>query len=289
MAGHGWVRVYQAVRRGRAFVGIVALLGISVMPLLSPSVVRAQSTIVHSGDVQGLKDAINTLNMVSGTNVIGALPPLFTAGVPFAITVQVVSEFGGLLTKYAGTLHTFNSDPLGSAPADYTFTRSDGGTHDFTITFGNAGGWDVIISERERSIAVFAQTFSVYPALGSISPPYGTPSGGTTVTLTGAGFVTGLTVVTFDTSKATITSLSNTSITVTTPAHAEGKVGVSVVSNNHGARTSGVYTYGILQTPPNPRAGGGAGSPPNPAANPPPRPGTASGSGTPIPLPTPRP
>lgn len=220
-----------------------------------------------------------------GSFVTGALPPQFTAGVPFTITVQVVSEFGGLLTKYAGTLHTYNADPNGSVLADYTFTRSDAGAHDFPITFTDAGDWNVIISERVTFIAVFAQTLSVAPAFVSLSPPYGSPSGGTTVTLTGVGFVPSLTVVTFDTSSATITSISNTSVTVTTPSHAAGKVAVSVVSNNHGARTSGVYTYGTLQTPPNPRAGGAAGGPPNPAAHPPPRPGASSGGGPPTPLP----
>jgi hypothetical protein len=145
----------------------------------------------------------------------------------------------------------------------------------------------VIISERVTQIAVFAQTLSVDPEFVGLSPPYGSPSGGTTVILTGAGFVTGLTTVAIDGSTATITSMSNTSIVITTPPHAEGKVAVTVVSNGHGARTSGVYTYGTLQTPPNPRSGGGS-SPPNPAPNPPPRPGSSSGGDPPTPLPNPR-
>jgi hypothetical protein len=248
--------------------------------------------IVGSMDQRGKPRTGTTCDIgaieAQGSFVTGSLPQFFTAGVPFTITVQVVSEFGGPLTKYAGTLHTFNADPLGSAPADYTFTRSDAGTHDFSITFGNAGDWSVIVSEIERSIAVFAQTLSVDPALLVLSPPYGSPSGGTTVTLTGTGFVAGLTTVTFDTSKATITSISNTSVTVTTSAHAEGKVAVSVVSNNHGARTSGVYTCGTLQMLPDPRAGGGVSGPPNPAANPPPRSAAPSAGDPPTPLPAPR-
>jgi hypothetical protein len=222
-----------------------------------------------------------------GSFVTGSLPTTFTAGVPFAINIQIVSEFGGLLTKYAGTLHTFNADPLGGTPADFTFTRSDGGVHDFPITFADAGDWSVIISEKATSIAVFAQTFAVAPAFVRLSPSFGSPSGGTTVTLTGAGFVTGLTTVTFGSTTATITSISNTGVTVTTPAHAEGTVAVTVVSNGHGARTSAPYGYGTLTPLPNPKLPGSYGGAPNPL--PAPRlAGQPSGSSPPAVLPMPR-
>ncbi len=252
-------------------------------------------TVVAGVDQRGKPRAGSTCDIgaveAQGHFTTGPLPAFFTAGVPFAIGVAVVSEFGGPLTKYAGTLHTFSGDPLASVPADYTFTRGDAGAHDFPITFGNAGQWSVIISERVTLIAVFAQPLSVGPAFVGLSPPFGSPSGGTTVTLTGAGFVAGTMIVTFgsgpDSVAATITSVSNTRVIVTTPAHAEGKVAVTVVSNGHGARTTGAYTYGTLQVSPIPRPPPGDGLK-NPAPHPPPRPGSSSGDGPPTPLPNPR-
>ncbi len=92
------------------------------------------------------------------------------------------------------------------------------------------------------------------PHLTSVSPPSGTASGGTSVTLTGTGFSSGgspANGVTFGGSSATsVVVLSDTTITCTTPAHASGAVNI-VVTNPNSAGTSTLtngYTYTI--TPP---------------------------------------
>lgn len=87
------------------------------------------------------------------------------------------------------------------------------------------------------------------PTVLSVSPDNGTTLGGTAVTITGASFVATPTSVTFGGSACTsVTFVSSTSLTCTTPAHAAGAV--NVVVTNPDAQTgtgTAVYTYA---TPP---------------------------------------
>ncbi len=70
------------------------------------------------------------------------------------------------------------------------------------------------------------------PAISSISPTSGSQSGGTAVTITGTGFLSGATVK-FGGTPATNVSVPNgATITATTPAHAVGKVDVVVTNTD---------------------------------------------------------
>ncbi len=82
------------------------------------------------------------------------------------------------------------------------------------------------------------------PTIASISPNTGTINGGTSVTITGTGFLTGVTVSIGGTPATGLTLVSATSITATTPAHAAGAVNVVVTNSDLqvGTLTSG-YTY----------------------------------------------
>ncbi len=82
------------------------------------------------------------------------------------------------------------------------------------------------------------------PAVTSVSPTSGAGSGGTSVTITGTGF-TGATAVLFGASSVSPSSVSATSITVTSPAHAAGVVDVKVTTplGNSLANASDHFTY----------------------------------------------
>ena len=88
------------------------------------------------------------------------------------------------------------------------------------------------------------------PAITSVSPSLGPPAGGTTVTVTGTGFMPGATLW-FDGVAATgVTVVSDTTITGTTPAHAAGAVAVHV--QNPTGQTgvlAGGFTYQPLLQP----------------------------------------
>ncbi len=87
------------------------------------------------------------------------------------------------------------------------------------------------------------------PTITSITPNTGTAAGGTSVTITGTGFLAGATVSLGGTAATNVNVVSSTSITATTPAHAAGAV--SVVVTNTDTQT-GTLNNGYTYTPSNP-------------------------------------
>ena len=82
------------------------------------------------------------------------------------------------------------------------------------------------------------------PTVSAISPNTGTANGGTTVTVTGTGFLSGATVTIGGTAATGVTVASSTSIKATTPAHAAGAADVVVTNtDNQAGALSGGYTY----------------------------------------------
>ena len=82
------------------------------------------------------------------------------------------------------------------------------------------------------------------PTITSISHVYGSTSGNTVVTITGTGFVTGATLVTFGGVQAnSYTVNSATQITTTAPAHAVGQVSVTVSTPNGYASKAKAFIY----------------------------------------------
>ncbi|MDR3502850.1 MAG: IPT/TIG domain-containing protein, partial [Legionella sp.] len=81
------------------------------------------------------------------------------------------------------------------------------------------------------------------PELSSLTPTNGSTAGGTTITLSGSGFVAGTTVTLGGTSATDVHIIDATTLTAVTPAHASGIVDV-VVNNGVGSATlSAAYTY----------------------------------------------
>jgi len=82
------------------------------------------------------------------------------------------------------------------------------------------------------------------PTVTSITPNTGTTAGGTAVTITGTGFLTGATVTLGGTAATSVNVAGGTSITATTPAHAAGAVSVAVTNTDaqSGSLNNG-YTY----------------------------------------------
>jgi len=96
------------------------------------------------------------------------------------------------------------------------------------------------------------------PTVSAISPNTGTANGGTAVTVTGTGFLSGATVTIGGTAATGVTVVSSTSITAKTPAHAAGAADVVVKNTNNQVGTlSGGYTYtsGTAPGPPSAPAG----------------------------------
>jgi len=93
------------------------------------------------------------------------------------------------------------------------------------------------------------------PTVSAISPNTGTANGGTAVTVTGTGFLSGAAVTIGGTTATGVTVVSSTSIKATTPAHAAGAADVVVKNtDNQTSALSGGYTYTSA-------TGGGSGAP----------------------------
>ncbi len=82
------------------------------------------------------------------------------------------------------------------------------------------------------------------PSVTAVSPASGGTSGGTPVTVTGTGFLSGATVSLGGSACTSPTVVSTTSITCSTPAHAAGAVAVTVTNPDTASGSlAGGYTY----------------------------------------------
>jgi hypothetical protein len=122
---------------------------------------------------------------------------------------------------------------FGATSASFT-VASD--TRVVAVAPPGSGSVGVVVTTRDGDSA--PATYSYTPVVTGVSPASGSVSGGTDVTITGAGF-TGATSVTFGGTAATdVSVVSDGEIHATTPPGNAGTVGVGV-----GAGTGGRFTY----------------------------------------------
>jgi hypothetical protein len=87
-------------------------------------------------------------------------------------------------------------------------------------------------------------TYVAKPTVTAVAPGQGPTNGGTPVTLTGTGFVTGATTVQFGTASATNVSVqSSTQLTATTPPNAAGLISVTVSTAGGISSPNNLFTY----------------------------------------------
>lgn len=181
---------------------------------------------------------------------------------PFAITVEVISPptisgvspskgpiAGGTVVTISGTNFALGATVAfgGSAAAAVTIHSASSITA--TTPAETAGAVSVVVTNPNSQSATLANGFTYLgpaPTVSSLTPASGTSSGGTSVTISGANFVSGA-KVTFGGTAGTVTATTATAITVTTPAHAAGVVSV-VVTNPDGQ--SATLTNGFTYTAP---------------------------------------
>jgi hypothetical protein len=113
-----------------------------------------------------------------------------------------------------------------------------------------AGAVSVVVTNSDAQAGTLANGYTYTasnpaPTVTSISPTNGATAGGTSVTITGTGFLTGATVSFGGTAATNVNVVGSTSITATTPAHAAGAVNVVVTNTDAQAGTlNNGYTYG---------------------------------------------
>src|SRR6266478_755413 len=236
---------------------------------------RGNSYVLAVGPTSGtgLRQSIYyAKNIAAGSNSVTVT---FNTAAPFA-DVRVL-EYHGLdtttpLDKTAGAAGSGTSASSGSATTTVANELIFGaGVTSNAFTAAGSGFTSRIITSPDKDIAedkvvtstgsnsaagtvtssnwvMQMATFKAKPpTVTAISPTSGTTAGGTAVTITGTGFLTGATVSLGGTAATGVTVVSSTSITATTAAHTAGAVNV-VVTNTGGL--SGTLTNGYTYTAP---------------------------------------
>ncbi|GHD83202.1 IPT/TIG domain-containing protein [Salinibacterium amurskyense] len=152
------------------------------------------------------------------------------------------STAGGTVVTITGSGFTGATGVTFDGDAGTSFTVVSDTEITVTSPAHSAGEIDVVVAHAVGNSAPADFTYVAPPAVTSISPDEGPLAGGTEVTIIGSGF-TGATGVTFDGDDGTsFTVVSDTEITVTTPAGSEGTAAV-VVQHPIGDADGGNFTY----------------------------------------------
>jgi hypothetical protein len=72
-----------------------------------------------------------TITPAAADHIAFSVPPMVTAGVPFATTITVQDAYGNTVTGYTGTVQFQLTGPV-MPSANYTFTATDSGQHTFS-------------------------------------------------------------------------------------------------------------------------------------------------------------
>ena len=194
-----------------------------------------------------------TIHVGGGGLTITTLSPLHDATIGTSYT-QAILASGGVspltFTRVSGSfptgLNLSNDGILSGTPTSGNAAPS---TFSFTIQCVDS----TTPTPQTTSLAYslhLSQALSTI-TITSISPTYGTLSGGTQVTLTGTGFANGCTAQ-FGVTSATVQFGSSTSITaITPPASAAGVVSISVQNpdGGQGLFTTPGFDYQVLTSP----------------------------------------
>jgi len=110
-------------------------------------------------DLVGQAAASNTLQV--------SAPTSSTAGSAFTITVTALNSNGTTNTGYRGTVHFTSSDASAVLPADYAFTSTDLGAHQFSVTLKTAASQSITATDKANSGITGSGTVTVSAAAAS--------------------------------------------------------------------------------------------------------------------------
>jgi hypothetical protein len=197
--------------------------------------------------------AYNTTNQESTPSAeVSHTPP--SAVVPTLLGVAPASgpSGGGTLITLTGT--NFASGAVvrvnGVAATGVTFVSA--AQVRATTPAGSAGARTVQITNPDGQSASLASAFTYVggPGLTSVSPTSGPTAGGTTLTITGSGFVAGATVRVNGVAATGVTFVSSTQLRANTPAASAGTYAIQVTNPDSQAATlASAFTYTAPASP----------------------------------------
>ncbi len=175
--------------------------------------------------------ALTLMGSWVGLSIISATPTLGpqSGGTSISITGTGFTE---------STTVTFD----GNAATNVSYISATSLTCD---TPAGTGTVDVVVTDSGNSDTLTnGYTYEVALSIISVAPTSGTTAGGTSVTVTGTGFIDGVTTVAFDRDLATnVVFNSSTEVTCDTPAHVAGTIDVIVYNGADNDTLTNGYTY----------------------------------------------
>ena len=147
-------------------------------------------------------------------------------------------------SHFAAAGSGFTSRIITSPDGDIAEDRSvsTSGSYSATAALSYSGGWIMQMATFRGGSG--GGTGNPAPTVASITPNSGTVNGGTPVTISGTGFLSGATVNLGGTAATGVTVVNSTTITATTAAHAAGAVSVVVTNTDAQSGTlNNGYTY----------------------------------------------
>jgi hypothetical protein len=236
---------------GQRFTGVVQVkvggFAATGMTVVNDTTITATTPAGTAGAADVV--VISPLGTGTGTGLFTYVAP--PGGVTPAPTVTGIapangSTAGGTVVTITGTDFVVGASTvtIGGNPATGV-TVVNATTITATTPAHAAGAVDVAVTTPNGTgtgVGLYTYT-AAGPTVSTISPANGPIAGGTSVTITGANFVTGSTSVTFDGVAATgVNVVNGTTLTATSPAHAAAAVNV-VVTTPGGASGALVFTY----------------------------------------------
>ena len=186
-------------------------------------------------------------------------PPAAAAPIVTAVAPALGATSGGLGITISGSGFTAGATVSIGGNAATNVAVASATSITATTPARAAGAADIVVTNPDGQGGRLAGGFTYGapvvppPSIAAVAPTSGPESGGTVVTITGAGFVSGATV-SFGTAVAAAVNVTGSgALTATAPARSAGSVDV-VVSNPDGqtARMTGVFTYVGSAPPPPP-------------------------------------
>ncbi len=244
ITGTGFQAGATVMLGGTSAVGVTIVSGTSITATTPAHAAGAASVVVTNTDAQSgtLTSGYTYFDPSSPAPTITAISP--TSGPTSGGTAIAITGTGfltGATVKLGGTSAT-------------GVTVVNGNAITATAPAHAAGAGSVVVTNADTKSATLTNGYtytapSPAPTVAAITPNSGPTTGGTTVTITGTGFLAGAAVKLGGTSATSVAVVNGTSITAVSPVHAAGAV--SVVVTNTDAQ-SGTLTNGFTYTAPNP-------------------------------------
>ncbi|HEY5516346.1 MAG TPA: IPT/TIG domain-containing protein, partial [Pengzhenrongella sp.] len=169
------------------------------------------------------------------------LPPVVSG-----VSPEIGGIAGGTTVTITGTAFRIGAAVTFGGTAALSVSFVDSATLTAVTPAHAAGAADVVVvnDDAQSSTLMGGFTFHAAPTVTAVSPVSGPAAGGTTVTITGAGFRAGATVTFGGTAATSVTVVNATTMTVATPAHSAGTADVVVTNNDAQTGTlAGGFTF----------------------------------------------